>query len=199
MNSPKFLIASTGRSGSGYISKVLRAYGINCGHEEYWRFPWQRRVEGLDGDSSWLAVKYLDSFNGIIFHQVRHPLKVLSSLMDTYRDKEYFRKKYLPFREELMPLRTGDLMQDFMSMIVWMNKEIEQHAVYGWKVEELSGKHIVQMFNYLGIKADYGKLNKAIDSIPNTYNKHNNGHCLTWDDIPDSKVFRQMAERYGYK
>ena len=75
----KLLITGCGRSGTKYTSLVLRNLGLDIGHEQM----------GNDGVASWyLAVSsnevpFGDVASNIafehVFHQIRHPLKVISS------------------------------------------------------------------------------------------------------------------------
>ncbi len=76
---PKAVIVGTGRSGTGFIAAMLNDLGVRCGHEGWWN-PLGQRESGLLVDSSWCAVPHLASFDGPVFHVVRHPLDVVSSL-----------------------------------------------------------------------------------------------------------------------
>ena len=77
----KFVVTGTGRSGSGWISLVLRNAGVLCGHEQVYNpfgVCWKRWVKDepeWHADSSWLALPHLDKFDGPVFQLVRHPLK----------------------------------------------------------------------------------------------------------------------------
>ena len=53
-----------------------RLLGVTIGRREF-----RRRRKPLVGDASWLAVPFLGKFRGRIYLQVRHPLKVISSLV----------------------------------------------------------------------------------------------------------------------
>lgn len=201
MTPPKFLIASTGRSGSGYIAQVLTKAGIPCGHQDWFTRPKRsRRKNGLIGESSCFAVPHLSKFEGVIFHQVRNPLHVLTSF---YVNRE--RIKSVPeiwsFRKSFMPHRTGDDMRDFMAMIVNMNEEIDKYSVTGWRVEDAYGAHAVFIANMADVTVDFDTVNKAFDSVPPNWNKHHNSDYLTWDDIEDSpekELLMKQAEGYGY-
>jgi len=199
---PRFCIASTGRSGSGYIAKVLQAYGLNVGHEQYWRFPWQQPKQ-VEGDSSWLSVPHLSDYEGIIFHQMRNPLHVLTSLMNTYgKDgSDYHKKKYFPYRKKLFKTETGDLMRDFMAHICWMNEEIEKHTKIRYKIEDLSVEEIIKIGKFIYVDGDYKKAREALQYVSSDYNKHHDTEYLTWNQIPDSKEkqqLKQQAQKYGY-
>jgi hypothetical protein len=80
-----YVVSSLPRSGTKYISKVLDALGLNCGHEQHfvthsatlirpdWDYKW--------GDASWMSVPYLYAVppGATVFHQVRNPIDVLNS------------------------------------------------------------------------------------------------------------------------
>lgn len=65
-----------------YTSRVLRAAGVRCGHEDMFT-PWGPRLdfERFDGDSSWLSVPYLDQLpaDTLVLHQLRSPMAVIES------------------------------------------------------------------------------------------------------------------------
>jgi len=79
-----YVIVSFPRSGTGYIAKVLDGIGLNCGHEKAFshnRQIMQRETDEIWGDSSWLAVPYIDALPETtkVYWQTRHPVKSLDS------------------------------------------------------------------------------------------------------------------------
>jgi hypothetical protein len=70
------------------MSVVLSRLGLRCGHEVVFG-PATRSFPGFGtqhGDSSWLAVPFLDQLptgedGAVVLHRVRHPLKVVRSLL----------------------------------------------------------------------------------------------------------------------
>lgn len=83
---PRAVIIGTGRSGTGYMSRVVtEATGhATCGHEG-WFAELGDRAPGLDVDSSWLALPALESgaWVGPAVHVVRHPVACVASLLRT--------------------------------------------------------------------------------------------------------------------
>jgi hypothetical protein len=77
----KFVVMGTGRCGTGYMSKILTDTSLRCGHEDIFTVQGPKYGADLDGDSSWLAVPYLDTLSDHIkvVHIVRNPLKVFRS------------------------------------------------------------------------------------------------------------------------
>jgi hypothetical protein len=84
---PPFLVTGAPRSGTTYTADVLANLGYWCRHEKFFN-PWHtpdRSTYGADGraDVSWLAVPFLDELPAgtLVVHQVRHPLRVISSFI----------------------------------------------------------------------------------------------------------------------
>jgi hypothetical protein len=79
-----FVVTGCARSGTTYISAVLSGLGLRCGHEVVFG-PRTRAFTGFGeqhGDCSWLAAPFLgQTGDALVFHQVRHPLKVVRSLL----------------------------------------------------------------------------------------------------------------------
>ena len=79
-----FVVTGCARSGTAYTAAVLSGLGLRCGHEVVFG-PRTRGFDGWHGqhgDSSWLAAPFLDQLgDALVFHQVRHPLKVVRSLV----------------------------------------------------------------------------------------------------------------------
>ncbi len=84
-----FLITGCPRSGTGYALEVLRSVGYRMGEEDY------KDKKRLDGVVSWKHIALmLEKFDSI-FHQVREPLWVISS-MTTMAEVNYkFMERYV--------------------------------------------------------------------------------------------------------
>ena len=83
-----FVVTGCARSGTAYTAAVLSRLGLRCGHEVVFG-PATRAFTGFGGqhgDSSWLAVPFLGQLpagpdGAVVLHRVRHPLKVVRSLL----------------------------------------------------------------------------------------------------------------------
>lgn len=110
-----FVVTGCARSGTTYMSAVVSGLGLRFGHEVVFG-PRTRAFEGWQGqhgDSSWLAAPFLDQIGDApVFHQIRHPLKVVRSLVGVrffadrgsaflHGDDAYTRAKWA-VRERLM-------------------------------------------------------------------------------------------------
>lgn len=85
MARPQFAIVGSGRSGTGFMAALMKANGLHWGHEEYYnpiRLEGDDQDESLMGDSSWLALPYLESEPyGRVIHVTREPIAVVRSLL----------------------------------------------------------------------------------------------------------------------
>ena len=83
---PRAVIIGTGRSGTGYMSRLItEATGhATCGHEG-WFAELGDRTPGLDIDSSWLALPAIEggTWAGPVVHVVRDPVACVTSLLRT--------------------------------------------------------------------------------------------------------------------
>lgn len=83
---PRAVITGTGRSGTGYMSRLItEATGhATCGHEG-WFAELGDRTPGLDVDSSWLALPDIEAgtWSGPVVHVVRNPVACVASLLRT--------------------------------------------------------------------------------------------------------------------
>jgi len=184
-------VIGTGRSGSGYIARVLSEAGARCGHES-WFNPLDERAPGLLGDSSWCAVPDLDGFAGAVFHQVRHPLDVISSLV-----KAPDWGPYLDVRARLMRLDDDPLRRAIDTYIDW-NLACEQRTRFRWQVEHLTGELVAAIADEARVPV--ANPHAAVASVPHDFNFHGPGERLGWGQLGDHRRFElyEMADRYGY-
>jgi hypothetical protein len=191
------LITGCARSGTTYISEVLKLSGLDIGHE----------LVGKDGVSSWFMCieadhvpwKHRPSAIGFhfdhIFHQVRHPLKVISSVLGTEHRKaiDYFSKNIPEIYAKDSPI-----VKSAKYWYYW-NLYAEQKAEWRYQVEHIN-ECLEEMGQRLGISLD-----KAIlQNVPRDTNHRKATTNLTWahlkEEIPTNLFIniQEMALRYGY-
>lgn len=198
--SPNFAIVGTGRSGSRFISAALQAAGIDCGHESWWGPTANRRVPGLDGDSSWLAVPHLDEFDGPVLHQVRHPLDVIRSLVGITMFSNPEHREFRWFMYAHQPGLTGDDVHDAMLWWTEWNRRCERHAVLRYRVEDVDADLLAHIAAVAGHPIGVGDAAVALEQVPNNVNSRPRAQ-LTFDDLPAGPLRDQVAEQadeYGY-
>ena len=155
----RFVVSSTGRSGTHRIGKLLRLCGIACGHEDIFTHTWTLQyVRGevpfqlpewpssLSGDASRYSppiVKDLPQ-DVLVLHQVRHPVDTIKSFLtlkwlDKHVESEQGYMLYHKFIED-----TGTTFQKLCQFWLNCNKAIEVAALlrpsmyFRYRLEDLS-------------------------------------------------------------
>jgi hypothetical protein len=199
------LITGCARSGTCYMARVLQQAGLDIQHEQI----------GKDGVSSWFMTVRADSTpwgpgrNGIafshIFHQVRHPLKVISSVYTTEGVKSWGYS--MPFIPQILP-EDSYIVRSAKYWYYW-NLMAAKEAEWTYRVEDLA--NVWEEFEKrLGRKLDI----KALTTIPTDANSRlfkppsrgNNKleKDFTWEDLKmnlDEELYlniRNLAKQYGY-
>lgn len=119
-----FLVLGTPRSGLAYTTQILRQLKLSIAHEGI----------GADGACGWPFVPCtIQNPNITIFHQVRNPLKAISSMQTISEESWAYIAHYL--KMELM--KTNDLV--FRGMQCWYhwNKLAEDKAIFTYRVEDM--------------------------------------------------------------
>lgn len=190
------LITGTARSGTSYIAKVLQKCGLEIGHETLKK----------DGVSSWVMAVHDDKTpwgparNGLrfvhIFHQVRHPLKVIASVYVTEPPKswEYIQKHIPQIRSE-----DPHLVKCAKYWYYW-NLKAYKEAEWTYRVEDLEN-----VWEDFQDRLAYRWDRKVLQEVPKDTNTRNVVlPKFTWQDLQRSldptlyKNIRQLALQYGY-
>lgn len=79
----RVVVTGSGRCGTKYISQLLTAAGVRCGHEQVWNATKAGHWPAdLEADSSWMAAAQLDTVDVPVVLLVRHPLAVVKSFVE---------------------------------------------------------------------------------------------------------------------
>jgi hypothetical protein len=185
------MISACPRSGTRYISVLLRGVGIDMPHEAI----------GRDGVVSWqhIADKEFTVKCDNILHQVRDPLDTISSIVYTLDPVGYpFLLYIIPFEEYSIDdiLNSKELKIKFaMHIYEEWNNLIDERKIGRYRVEDLPNAFPGVCY-YLGYSS---KLNhvpaEKVNSIPHD--------SLSWDDLDNiskemANKIRKKAEIYGY-
>lgn len=210
----KYVVVGCPRSGTGYLSRLLEEAGVKCGHEDVFSiFSFDCLFYGLakpayEADSSFLAAPYLGIYkntNTKIIHITRHPLKVISSLMNldffsqerdaTYKHHQLF---VMHIYTNLPNLQSYKHQIDKCAYfyLEW-NNLIEQNKtsldITRFKLEDIAESPN----NFLGQIDDELVITKSTD-LKEAFNtkshekKHNKQYSL--NDIKDPKLHRQLSD-----
>lgn len=195
----KLLITGCGRSGTKYISALLNNMGLDVPHEV---------KMGKHGISSWLMAapnrSYpwgpqcdINSFTHIL-HQVREPLKTITSLSTFSPISWKYISKYIKIKPN-----DSILIKSMKYWCRW-NRMASKLSQYTYKVEDIAdifpkfcqeiGYKSLQNKNYI-----ISNVKTNINSRKKKYNK-----IYTWEDLYNAnyaladKIYHQSIS-YGYK
>lgn len=194
--SRSLLVTGCARSGTGYISRVLCHAGLDIRHEQI----------GKDGISSWVMVAPTEKtpwgpgrknihFTHI-FHQVRDPLKTISSVFSTEPTASW--KYIMDYIPQILP-EDSKTVKAAKYWYYW-NLKAAELAEWTYRVEDIR-EVWVEMEHRLGRKLDIS----ALDCVPKNANTRGNHlRDFTWEDLKRElepnlyRDIRALARFYGY-
>ncbi len=205
----RFVLVGSGRSGTRYAATVFSQLGMPCGHEAV--FGWRQEVPAnLVGDASFCAVPYLGSSAKprAVFHQVRHPLAVLRSIIATgfFADPGQF-SPHLELIERSLPeiKRRQTPLAKAMYFIVRWNRMCEPFAHLRWRVEALDAPTLSHAAHLAGFSKSLAECDSVLETVDRGINRLELRGLkrlqLTWRDLPDSPEkddLLELATSYGY-
>lgn len=199
----KFLITGCPRSGTKYTAKLLTSAGIPTGHEKVYRprgpFPWK-----LDGEVSWAAVPYLKELKWTgtpVIHQVRHPLKVIASLMQRGTFTSKGQKQWASIATDWMGKVVDGKDPLWVASYFWLvwNLEVEKWAEDTFRIED--EPHLLVNEAAWASGEEWPNIDKAL-AVPKDVNRSTQQPpTLTYSSLPHdlSGPIRELACKYGYR
>lgn len=197
------LITGCARSGTQFISQVLRLNGVNIRHERD-ATTGLFRLNGKNCISSWVMAADSDTTpwgpgsEGYqfehIFHQVRDPIKTINSAANEPEESWQYIRQFVP---EIKP-NDSKLVRSAKYWYYW-NLLAEKKAEWTYRIEDLDVK-FDEMAKRLGVSLDP----KTIDKVPHNSNTRGHNNRFTWDDLKaelSPELYEnivQLAKRYGY-
>ncbi len=152
---PSFVIVGTGRSGSGFISKVLRAAGVDCGHEEWWGpgnapvFPGSTVTRpGWPCRGCTTSTDRCCTRSAIPSTSSARWWASACSRIPTHQTFRWFMYAHVPGL-------TGDDVQDAMRWYVEWNRRCEAHADWRYRVEDVDADLLVRITEHVGHPMSY--------------------------------------------
>ena len=186
-----FLVTGLPRSGTGYAASMLKAMGIDAGHETIGPAGCVSWLHTATGSVSWRGTIEPQAWDTVV-HLVRHPLDVIAS-MATLRDESFeFMFAHIGHPGGERGLR--------WYMYAWMqwNRRIEALASACFRVEDLSHGPVLARF----CKAIGHSEPKTVPPVSRRTNSRPHD-SVTWQDLRAADAamageIRGMARGYGY-
>ena len=194
------LVVGCARSGTTYISKVLKKSGLRIGHEKMGKDGISTcELTGNPKEGCWKGRWGICPENyhfAHIFHQVRDPLNVIASTYITENlDSWYFIMNYIPE----IHMQDSHLVKCAKYWYYW-NLKAEKMAEWTYRVEDLDQKW-EEFETRLGRKIS----RDSIENTPkNTNGRKTHPYEFTWEDLQNElgpelyRNIRDLAARYGY-
>ncbi|MEQ8789094.1 MAG: FkbM family methyltransferase [Pirellulaceae bacterium] len=219
-----FVVTGSGESGTGYISRLLSALGVRCGHESVFH-PKTRTVDfgSFPGDASWLAAPWLAELPAgtVVLHQTRHPLDVAESFMRLRFFHDEVNQRHEPYREFVRrhssAYEAADPLERFMRYWVQWNRAVEAAGeatgeatgeessgglkVFRYPVEALTPDVLLRILDLLGQPSTEQHAADALAAIDNRDLQAAHGESLEADALPRGAAREELFElaaEYGY-
>jgi len=208
----RLLVTGIGRSGTGYMAKLLTDAGIPCGHEAIYDSGTHEPPDWGDAvaESSWFSAPMLNSVRRgtFVLHVVRHPMNWLASWAFTVWRPE--RRSAAPTQyisrhlgEDWCARAEADPIDAAMALWVAWNRMIEADPcpTLRMKVDHMDHQEerLEAAFRHMGVQTN--ELRKLLRKVPRNVNSRPH-EGLTWKQVkdkPSAARFRAKAERYGYE
>ncbi len=163
----RVLVTGCGRSGTRYLSFVLRRLGLDVGHERIGRdgvISWALAVD--DAAPPW-GPRGRDLSFDVVLHQVREPLRVMNSTV-TFREESWrFIARHVPYRAGApLPLRAAAYWYHW-------NVAAERHASLTYRIEDLP-RALPEICRLLEVACDPSVLQR----VPTDVNTRSAGRLL---------------------
>lgn len=191
------LITGCARSGTKYVSSALTASGIEIGHEQMKSSgvaKWDLAANPKEArNKKWINLHNFQFDH--IFHQVRDPLKVISSVYVT-EDRQSW--NYILKHTPEISIRDSHLTKCAKYWYYW-NLKAEQLAEWTYRLEDLD-----QLWEEYGLRLGKPINTQAINAISKKTNTAGDPKRFTWDDLKkelDPELYhniRKLAQKYGY-
>lgn len=163
----RVLVTGCGRSGTRYLSFVLRRLGLDVGHERIGRdgvISWALAVD--DAAPPW-GPRGRDLSFDVVLHQVREPVRVMNSTV-TFRDESWrFIARHVPCPAGApLPLRAAAYWYHW-------NVAAERHASLTYRIEDLP-RALPEICRRLDVPCDPSVLQR----VPTDVNTRSAGRLL---------------------
>lgn len=208
----RLLIASSMKSGTLFLHRVLCDLGVRCTHERVFDYGVKVGLREYDWkdiqvEVSWLSapfLRHLDMEGITLWHQVRNPLKCLTCYVShrIFSDNVPANVWAKGQVSECDLNRGSDLERSVKFLYFWHRKIDAARPSLCYQVESLRAGRLSEMLLSAGFGYDSGLVQRALDSVPgNTNSCGSHGKEVTRDDVeavPYGTELLEMFRGYGY-
>jgi hypothetical protein len=214
----RLLVTGIGRSGTGYVAKLLTEAGLPCGHESIYTANTTRPPDWGDrlAESSWFAAPWIHKLpeGTSVVHLVRNPIDWCASWVGTVWPPRGSAKATMNFLETVTDLPWTKLIdQDRLdaAMRLWVqyNQYVgtsicrlqpSQRWFLPWRVEDPTTSNIEHCLGAVGAEITTGEAYSAQLSVPKDVNSRPHRKLKLAECVfrPWYTEMMRSAARYGY-
>lgn len=202
----RFVITGSGRSGTQYMSELLRTVGIRCGHENVYFDTGFLGWKDWEADSSWMASCFVPLQVPTVL-VVRHPLRVVKSWVETWLSSDPRTPKVPVFRKRFPEVYRYRAPHD-RALAQWLliNRTCQAHALATYRLETFGPEQLVHLLRTVRASRQV-TLDEAmsaivkISTVDRYASKRSGLHYTPNWDVHDRKLATQaraLAAKLGY-
>ncbi|MDM4722757.1 hypothetical protein QTQ03_25325 [Micromonospora sp. WMMA1363] len=217
--SMRFVVTGSGRCGTTYLSRLLTVAGIPCGHESVFDFRTEDTIAATGGpdwrhyqaDSSWQAVPLLERFPHPTVLVVRHPLRVVNSLLGLgfFDDVVGAANPVHATLRGFAPEVYEQASEQDAALYTWLalNRGALRHAELLFRVERFGVAQFTRLLRWAGVD-DVSRAPDVLREVgyvandfPNLRDATGRRHEVGWADFEDRELVgaaRDLAWTLGY-
>jgi len=197
----RLLVTGTGRCGTTWFTRALRAAGLEAHHER--AFGVHRHGEGeWEVEVSWLAAPYTPVRGAYVVHLVRHPLEVIRSRA-AWGTFEFDRADLEPWKHEIGRFAVGHapaiargrsaVERAAIHWVEW-NRLVVAHEVL--RLEDVGPEDVRRLARLVGVEppVDLALPPPGANGQPGGL-----GPEVTWDQVAHVEGLVEMATAWGYR
>lgn len=177
----RLLVTGIGRSGTGYMARVLTEAGLPCGHEALYGADTARRPgwQNRRAESSWYAAPWIGSLgpSTLIVHLMRHPVDWLGSWAHTVWPKGKRHSPTMRFLARVTGINWDRLAEEDpldAAMRLWVS--YNAFIAGGWQktdavietklVETVTARWLAQTLARLGLERSEKHCRSVLGRVP---------------------------------
>lgn len=223
MAKSKFIVTGCSRSGTNYMSSLLSALGLACGHERVFNifpviqlrppFDFMALFADKDGDSSFLAVPYVKALppGSLVLHQVRHPVHVIRShmgiryLAPDYQPSMYLADNHPDFLDVIRRhcpeifADEDELRRTMRYWVLWNKMAQEASAAPNvrylrYRVEGLDLPLLERILELLRVDISEETVAQVLATISRSTNARLRDDAVSWGSLPEGRLKSDIAQ-----
>lgn len=208
MTVDRFVVSGSGRCGTHYLSQLLTAAGVPCGHERAHNHDragvWPA---GLRADSSWMAATMLDVVDVPVVLLARHPLAAVRSWVEIgFFSWDSTNPTHGPLRAWAPAVYQHPTPADrALQMWVYTVSAVLRRAEVMLRLEQLDAAVLARLLSWAGADPTAADRAYAVTARSNRHERSRRmtgvEHPASWDVHNDADLVsraRYLASLLGY-